>query len=198
MSTYRSKPPMRVLVDMDGVLADLVSIWLEAYNGVTGECLSPADITSYHWHELVRDTTVFYELLRDKPLFALARPFRNIGGFKALCENPAFDVHIISYVHRSAYRTGYAQKLEWLAEFCPHFDLDKVTFTRQKYIAAADVLVEDSPDNIDAWTAANPKGHAICIRAAYNENWRPKHSTRVTMADDITQAASAIFRSYGT
>jgi 5'(3')-deoxyribonucleotidase len=180
---------------MDGVLVDLISTWLAAYNHATGSMLTPAHVTSYNWNELVHDSERFYELLDSECLFAVARPYRDISGLFDLFADSRFDVHIVSTVSEHA-PDGHRQKADWLRHFCPWLPYDRLTTTAHKHMIRGDVLIEDSPENIDAWTEANSAGHAICIRAAYNANWHPKCSTRVTMADDITDAAKTIFRSY--
>lgn len=182
-----------VLVDMDGVLVALTDAWLDAYAKAGGEIILPDQITTYNFTDHVKDPELFYSVLESAHVFLVAEGYGRVGRLRALCE--AYDVHIVTYVHSTA-PSGHADKLTWLAQHFPWFDLNRVIFAKHKYLVQGDCIIEDSPENIDAWLEANKKGMAICIRQPYNRDWRPKHSTRVLMADDLDEAESILRRTW--
>ena len=62
---------MRILVDVDGVCADLHSSWLRRYNEDYNDHLIAADITRWQIHEFAKPEcgTKIYEYLSDPALY---------------------------------------------------------------------------------------------------------------------------------
>ena len=45
---------MRILVDIDSTIADMMPVWLEMYNNDYGDRLEPEDITGWSIHTFVK------------------------------------------------------------------------------------------------------------------------------------------------
>lgn len=153
----------RVLVDCDGVLADLLPTWLAKYGETSREWLHVDDITSYGHERLVSEPELFWRALG--PALWECMPVAGSSVFKQLCEE--HDVYIVTYAHAAA-PDAHKAKLAWLARYFPWFDRDRVIFTKHKHLVRGDVLIEDHVENIASWLRENPTGQAYLLPAPYN------------------------------
>ena len=82
----------RVLVDLDGIVVDLLRPWLDAYNRQWGDSLSVADITTPRLAELVRPECgrEVYDLLAVPRFLAGLEPLP--GALEGLQRLLALDV----------------------------------------------------------------------------------------------------------
>lgn len=139
----------RIIIDMDGVLADTLPLWLMTWNEISGEVLQVADITEYEFGKFVNNPEQFFELLNSDEIFIRSLPMP--GAVEALEQlNEKFEVLIATYVIAGS---GFTQKLEWLAKWCPFIDPKQVIFISpaEKARLDADFLVEDNPATFDVW-----------------------------------------------
>lgn len=173
-----------VLVDMDGVLADSLPNWLAAYNLFSGEDIEVEDIKSYGFGQHVRQPELLFSCLERAMVFLNAKPMPGaVEGFRKLCK--AHDVYVVTYNHESC-PSGFQQKLAWMRRHFPEFPSNRVIFTKNKGMVQGDVIIEDSPDNIQAWLSVNPKGRAFCIAQPYNDNLQPTGVRRVSSINEVT------------
>ena len=136
----------RILIDVDGVLADAVS-----HAG-----LAHAEVTSYNHPGLL-------EALK-RPGFAADQPEYDgaVEGIRAL----GADVVFVTAPYQ--WNQTWAHDREgWLRE---RFPAAPVVHTAHKYLVKGDMLVDDNPEHLRAWVKANPYGIAILWSRPWNEN----------------------------
>lgn len=173
-----------VLVDMDGVLANSLPNWLEAYNLLSGEDIDLEDIKSYGFGQYVRQPELLFSCLERAMVFLNAQPMPGaIEGFRRLHKN--HDVYVVTYNHEAC-PSGFQQKLAWMRKHFPEFPSHRVIFTKNKGMVHGDVLIEDSPANIAAWLPMNPKGQAFCISHQYNKEFSMLGAKRVRSINEVS------------
>lgn len=178
---------LRILIDMDGVLVETMSLWLQEYNNLTGETVRPSDITEYNFGKFVRYPELFFGVLEIARIFERSQPMPGAcEGVRRLIEQ-GHDVQIVSYVHESA-PSGYEQKLEWLNVWLPEISPRQVTFcySGQKQYIQGDILVEDYPSTISAWLERGGfSGSAYLVNHSYNADAKLPRTERVTSVKDV-------------
>ncbi len=155
---------LNILVDMDGVLVDLLPRWLATYGVATGEYIHPDLVTSYDFQSYVRDVEAFDDCLKFALQFAPPVP----GSHKAMQElvGAGHNVYPLTYCHPAA-PDAHRLKVEWLKHWLPMVDTDKLIATRHKHLVRGDVFIDDSEENIDKWLGAGG-ARAFLFNAPYN------------------------------
>lgn len=184
-----------ILVDMDGVLVDLLPTWLRVYGELVDgdDYIHPDTITEYGHERFVSYPEIFWEALG--PALEQASPTRGSYAFNDVFHNNEYDVQVVTYAHHSA-PNAHRTKLEWLERYFPYFSRhDKVTFTKDKYLVRGDVLIEDNPEHITNWLRANPLGWAIIINQPYNDSYSSPEGRCIRAADfgEVPDILKAIF-----
>lgn len=159
---------LRILVDMDSTVVDLLGPWLRAYNESYNDDLAISDLHSFRLEGQVRPECgeKILDFLREDGWFRRLGPLPGaIDAVRRLTDR--HDVFIVSNPLPSApYSAG--DKRLWLDEhmsFIPH---DHVVFTAAKHLLKADVLVDDSPSFIRAYRNDWPDAFIAGISYPYN------------------------------
>lgn len=164
---------MIIGMDVDDVVADLISEWLHRYRHRTGDYLYPSHIRDWEisGYATKMSPAEFYGILHEPDLYGSVSPMPDaIDTVRRLREDGHRIVYITACVGNTA---GY--KKQWLIR---HGLLHE--FQHQDFIAAHDkslvsgveVLVDDRIENVEAFP-----GKAILIRRPHNEDlmcWRPR------------------------
>ncbi len=151
-----------VLVDMDGVLVDILPTWMRRYGAGSGEFIHPDMITEYGHETFVTDQALFWESL-DETL-RQSPPMIGSSYFNQLCED--HDVVVVTYCHPAA-ENAYAPKQRWLRDWFPGAKF-KFVATEHKDLIPGDIIIEDSLKNLEKWEAAHPGGIGMLMEAPYN------------------------------
>lgn len=138
--------PKRILVDMDGILANLLGQWLATYNAEYGDDVRPRDVYSWEMHHHVKCGKAIYQIPSRPGYFDKTPPMPGaIGGFRAL-QKAGHEVVVCS----SPYNDDSARaKQAWCARYLKTRWSD-VTLTHKKdwFGLAADVIIDDKPSTI--------------------------------------------------
>ena len=163
----------RILVDMDGVLADVYTRFLEMYEEETGKRRSLDEITG------IKEGEAFPEVFRwvETPGF-----FRNIPVIpdsqrvlKLL--NETYEILIVSMA--TEYPASLTDKQLWLNEHFPFISWKQVVFCGNKSLIPADLMIDDHFKNLD-----NFIGETIMFIQPHNINKKDhRHKTVSTWAD---------------
>jgi len=179
---------MRILVDMDGVVADSLPTWLQEYNLLAdgSDHLKVSDIKSYVFEKFARFPKLLYATLEIAQVFKRSLPMPGALEAVHFLRSQGHEIHFVTYNH-AAVPSGFNQKLDWLQ----HYGLggpDDVTFQRDKSHTDGDILVEDNPDNVAAWLSRHPEGRAVLILHGYNKNFEhPRCINAATILDGLRQ-----------
>lgn len=155
-----------VFVDMDGVLADLLTPWLAMYNRDFSDNLKPGDITDYRTYRFVKPECGEEGLRR---YFETGELFRNlppmpkaISGVRALVEM-GYKVYIATSPPSNVLGV-LVEKMGWIGEHLPEFK-KRVVFVKNKRVLRRDgVLIDDAPSQLAIYT-----GLSLCFAHPYNE-----------------------------
>jgi 5'-nucleotidase len=154
----------RIGIDMDQVLADLMTEWLNRYNADYNDNLKPEDITSWEFHMTVKPECGkrIYTYLDNPHMFSYL-PVMD-GAQDVVYElSKYFDIFVVTAVWNIG---NVAPKYNWLRRYFPFLDEKNFVFTRNKSIVNADFLIDDKPSNFDGGF----RGQGILFDAPHNRN----------------------------
>lgn len=159
----------RVLLDVDGVLADFLTPSFAILNAITGLKHKPEDLREWDLFSLYPRTaeSAFYDECNAPGLCAGLPIIPGAQAFVASLLQFA-DVYVVTSPMNHN-RTWAWEREQWLQK---HFDIPakKVVHTSAKYLCLGDVLIDDKPSNIEAWERAHgPKGIGLLWDAPYNQ-----------------------------
>lgn len=154
------------LVDVDGVLADLCTAWLNAYNQDYDDNLVPENLTRWATHEFVKPECgrKIYDYLWDENLYADVYPIDGASaGVRWLRDKGHTVVYVTSGIQPA--------KIRWLRDwnFLTDFDnwqfSDDVVITHNKRLIKGDYMIDDYPVNLD-----NFSGQPILFAQPWNQD----------------------------
>lgn len=157
---------IRILLDMDEVVAQCMKHWLERIYILHGEDVARDDIDRWEFHEHFKHTDKddIYNILREPGFFAALEPIDGaIDGVKKLVDAGFDVVFVTSCAH------GHSDKRAWLKKHMPFFDRKNIIFAERKELVTGDIFVDDRPQNLYRWVRLNNK-NAICFTAPHNSN----------------------------
>lgn len=160
----------RVLIDVDGVLADFLTGALKVINQVTDGCFIPSDVTQWDIFESLELNQEIedkcYEVFKSKNYAQNLRPYCGAKETIATLKEIA-DVFIVtSPIHSE---TWVHDRTEWLQNELGIGEKETV-HTSAKYLISGDVLVDDRPENVRTWLEHNPSGVGILWGHSYNKD----------------------------
>lgn len=158
---------MLIYVDVDGVIVDLISEWLTAYNIDYNDSVTPNDLNNgWEMPQYVKDEcgSKIYDYLHNRSLYDNALPIEGaLDGVRKLREMG----------HRVVFATSTPQgvegrKLQWLIdngfiEPKDHVFKDYIEIS-DKHLLCGDVLIDDGLHNVDGF-----KGLGILFDAPHTQ-----------------------------
>ena len=115
----------RILVDMDGVIAHLITPWVDKYNELYDDYLKSEQITTWDWHHLVKPECgeEIYKMLTPD----LFESLPVIAGSQNALErlNQDHDVYIVTAAGNSKIIPA---KADWLKKHFPFIKKDRVVY----------------------------------------------------------------------
>jgi 5'(3')-deoxyribonucleotidase len=174
---------MRIFLDMDGVLADLLASWLPYLNEITGKNLEDKDVNMWGLEDVY-----------DIPFSKIRKPLHRPGFWEGLPPYPGaadfvetldgmgHDVYIATTPFPSDV-CAWGKKM-WLEEHMPFLPYSRLILIHDKHLLQGDMLVDDKPENLVAF-----RGHRVLFNRPWNktlntgimESWL----TRVSTYSDI-------------
>lgn len=159
-----------VLLDVDGVLADFVSAYLDIVHEVTGRVHSPADVTSWDINaalgiEGVQASNVKRAIGSAPQLARRLAVFDNAQTGVAALEAIA-NVYIVTSPWNSN-PTWTHDREHWLERY---FGIrsSRVIHTSAKHLVRGDFLVDDKTATLVMWWAHNPVGVPVQWQTPHN------------------------------
>jgi 5'(3')-deoxyribonucleotidase len=159
----------RILVDVDGVLADFVGGTLDELHRLGGPRLTPEhwvtwdglDIMPEEFREDVKNAwrrQGFCENLREYPeAFLAVMTLRQI-----------LPVHFVT-APLPLSKFWYQERHDWLVDRFQARHSGDITFTHEKHGIHGIALVDDKPSHIEEWQDEHPYGLAILYAQPYNK-----------------------------
>jgi 5'(3')-deoxyribonucleotidase len=150
------------LLDMDDVMADTLTVWLERYNQDFGTRITKVDLHGKKLYDLAGpDRAVAARAYLDHPEFFLDLPL--MEGSQTVVErlSETYEVFVTSAAmdHPNSFPAKYA----WLKKYFPFIPDKNIVFCGDKSIIRADFMVDDSLPNLKAFT-----GQGLVFTAPHN------------------------------
>lgn len=160
--------PLRILVDLDGVVTDLHTPWLAAYGAEHDHHLTHADLLQYDVHQLVHPHVGVrvYDYIREPGFFDNLEPFD--GAVEALHALEAAG-HEVLICSAPASPDSARAKLEWVRDTLG-WNRKRVILTHRKELVSCHVFIDDAPDNLLAMHEAQPDVMTVCMGYGYNRH----------------------------
>ena len=171
---------MRIVLDQDQVLAKWVERILEWYNQDYKTNFSREDVKTY-WsmdgllgtqgRDFLRSCMRYPELYRDLDPVEGA-----LDGVRRLIDM-GHDVVIATAIPSCA-GIAYHGKLEWIRRNMPFFDLKNFIAIQRKDLVDGDLLLDDGPHNIDAWSHNHPEKTTVVFDCPWNQGVKATHRVK--------------------
>lgn len=173
---------MRVLnIDIDGVVADLLTPWLDYYNSRTGESIKKSDITCWDLEDCLRHKEVIHEFLY---LPGVYRNLEVIGNAKKVLKELNKDFKL-QFVTDTPFHAR-DDRLYWVQKHFPY--IKDIYFAEDKSNIKADLILDDRPENLISFP-----GIKVCFDHEYNKNIPVTHYR----VKDIEEFFRLVYRFWG-
>lgn len=164
---------MIIICDVDGVVADLHTPWLQRYNEMSGDSLTVDKIVTWHISDYVKPEyrSRMFDILREPDLYKDVKPIP--GALEA--------IQYLRTLHRVVFATscvkGMAdQKWEWLeanGALPRRYSHKDLVVTTDKALIQGDVIIDDSMEHCLAFN-----GGAVLFDQPWNRDTNlADHST---------------------
>jgi 5'-nucleotidase len=164
----------KLLVDMDGVLADVYSQFILFEEKESGVKLSIEALAGKEEYEAFPN---------GRKHVNTQGFFRNAGLMKDCTEvlkrlNDEYDLFIVSAAME--FPNCLIEKREWLTEHFPFISWKQIVFCGSKTVVQGDIMIDDHYKNLDYF-----KGQTILFTQPHNDGHPDKGHTRVRSWQDI-------------
>jgi len=149
----------RVLVDMDGVLANVYSRFIEKHEEEFGVRLATKDIIG------LKEAEAFPNQLKWVNKQGFFRTVPVMPGSQQVLKRLHDHYEIVVVSMATEYPMSLTDKQLWLADKFPFISWKQIVFCGSKNIIQADIMIDDHPKNLD-----NFKGETIIFSQPHNLN----------------------------
>lgn len=175
---------LRILLDLDAILVDLLSEWLAWYNQQWKDNLTIEDITSWHIHDHVKCGNRIYEFFRGSKNYEKAKVIPGAAKAVRALHEDGHEIFIVSASSGSTAKSKHVH-VGRVAEYLPS---ERIILAHRKDVVKGDVFIDDSPDNLRAYRAAWPAAKVMTIAYPYN---RPLKDQVDVFAESYAQPEQA-------
>ena len=164
----------RILVDMDGVLADVYSRFFDLHEQETGSKLSVSDVSGMLESEAFKNQVGWV----TTPGFFRTVPVMkgSVGGLQIL--NSLYDVVVVSMA--TEFPHSLTDKQLWMNDHFSFISWKQLVFCGNKSLLQADIMIDDHPKNLDNFT-----GETIMFTQPHNIFINDTKHKRVTSWEEI-------------
>lgn len=184
--------PRRILIDVDGVLADMNSSMLAAIKEVTGHQFSPGDVTSWDYAEALGITpdeeTRAWDIL-DQNLNFPEYP----GARDAVRALKLMGLDVVFVTSPSHTPNWVPERQRWLKK--RFGDSSLIVHTKHKWLIPGVALVDDKPENVEQWAAEHPDGIGVLWAQPWNVSAIPTMRMNVCRTRDWNVVYNLLKRS---
>ncbi len=148
----------QVILDMDGVLADIYTQMINYHQNSTGEIVNYQDTIGLSEMEAFPDGLTYI----NEPGFFRTLPVieDSIDGVKYL--NDHYKLYIVSSAMQ--FPNSLREKYDWLEEHFPFLDWKQIVLCGSKELIKGDFMIDDHPKNLDFF-----EGEKIIFTQPHNQ-----------------------------
>ncbi len=163
--------PLHILCDLDSIVADLLPVWLAAYNAEFNEHLEVKDVVNWlgQGDPVPVDRSDKLLSLVTGKMIASLDPVPGAVEYLKLLHDQGHTIHIVSAYSPEQPDTA-AEKVRWTLRYLPFVSPRMITLMSQKHLIVGDVLVDDRPKTIKAYRAMSHGKDALLCTIAYPYN----------------------------
>jgi 5'-nucleotidase len=162
-------------IDMDGVLADIETHWLNWYEKDYGVKLNTSIFLGVKETDAFPDKEAVHRFTNTPGFFRTLPVMEGaVAAVKKLAED--YDIYIVSAAME--FPLSLFEKKEWLAEHFPFISWENIIFCGDKSVISTDFLIDDYCKNLDHCI-----GMPIMFTAGHNTNHT--HHTRVNNWEEV-------------
>lgn len=176
-----------ILVDVDNVLEDLNTAWVNEINTKYGTSVRPDEIVSWDIHKFfpTLSRNQVFSPLHTKDFWESLIP---MDGSQEYLKRLISDGHKVVIV-TSCHPDTICYKYKFISKYFPFISFGDVIITSQKQLIRGDILIDDAPHNLED---GGYKG--ILMSAPHNMDYDPEASGFIRVNDwkDIYQAINKI------
>lgn len=162
---------MKILIDMDGVIANIMPLWLKWYNRDYHDNLKEEDVTDWSIERIVKPEcgTRMMHYLGYEGFFRNAVPYPEAKEvIQRLLDLGAEIWFVTKSTHYGRYMVR--EKSEWIAEHYPHIGQEKILFCKYKSVIPGDLMVDDYFQNLRGFN-----GIKVLFERPWNRNVAVDH-----------------------
>lgn len=164
----RARRKLIVLCDLDGMVADLMTPWLSAYNRDYSDNLTQAQLLEFDIHHFVKPECgqKIYDYINAGDVYAQLQPIP--GALLAIeaIKKQGHEVVIVTAGAKHEHTAGH--KLEWCKRYLG-FSRKDCMIAHRKELVRGDVFLDDSPKMIRNYRKAWPNTPILSIAYPHNE-----------------------------
>lgn len=166
----------KILVDMDGIVADLATPWFEIYNKRhPDDILTTENQRTWDFGKSAKYKGDIYSILKTEGLYRELKPIEGsqdaikaIQAIKAADGSAAYEVFFLTASITAP--DILADKSWWVRHHFPNVPIKNFFTGYKKSMVKGDVFIDDSPRNMSEYRAAWPDAKILTIEYPYNED----------------------------
>lgn len=162
---------IRIGVDLDGVLGNLLEAWLDLYNNDFHDSLIPEDITEWDIRKFIKPEArdKMFSYLDDEYLYENVNLVDDysVNVLKNFMDSHKYEVFIVTSCGNRS--NMIEAKINWLKKHFPFLKDRNFVFTDNKGVVAVDFLIDDYPLNLRTMNKMNPDCNLLLYDAPHNQ-----------------------------
>ena len=174
----------RLLLDVDGILADFAGSAARLMSKVVGRTITTDEIVNWEVTDVIDE-----HYLKD-----LCKEEMKLPGFCASIEayeHSIKSVEVLQKISEVFFVTAPMHKsVAWMPERVAWLekvflvDPKDIIFAYKKHVVSGDIILDDHPDNVRSWLDSHPTGTGLLWERPYNIGLRPELQ-RVKSWDEV-------------
>ena len=152
---------MKILIDMDEVVVDLLGKWGDAYNKLYNDCVTHKYLfRDWDCHNRAKCGNKIYDIIKQPGFFEDLPAKEGAIEYIRSMEDP--------YLITSCSKCGEIAKGKfiWVEKYMPFFDRDNLIITNKKSMVAGDVLIDDREKHL----FYHPCKHKLLMDSYHNQH----------------------------
>jgi 5'(3')-deoxyribonucleotidase len=155
-----------ILIDLDGICADLLGEWLALINVKMGQSFKVNDVTEWDMTNIAKAGDVD-EILKTPGFFRALKP---IPGALQTIEWLNNKHHVTIVTAGNGVPEVYADKVAWVQRHLPFLKKRQLVTMHEKWRIPADVIIDDKPSTAVKYRDRHPSAHILSLGYPYNIN----------------------------
>lgn len=160
----------RLFLDVDGVVANFVRATLGILSGYAGRQVLEQEIVMWDVSQILEDHESRERSKKDFEKAGFAATFELYDGAQeAVAEfKKVTDLYFVT-APMMTNPTWMQDRAQWLVR---HFDVpaNRICFITDKFVLQGDIMIDDSPKNIEGFLKTNPEGCGLLWERPYNKD----------------------------